>query len=350
MSQIVSVVIPVYNNQPTLDETCRQIMAVHESSFPDLQLEIIFVNDGSTDSSWEELLRLQSLYKDRICLLNLSRNFGQGAAMYAGFNSARGDAVISVSADLQDPIELMGKMISYWKNGAEIVICYREARLDGFFTRICSNFAYSIARISYPELPKGGFDYWLMSRKVCKLLCSLKGTKNFMSGYLFSIGFNKAFIPYTRMPRKVGRSGFSFWKKLGLVIDFLVDTYLPIRTMSCLGAVTAFCGVIFSIRIFYGWLMSQTPFPGWAPLMITSMIIGGVLMIMLGIIGEYICRIYDYLRDFPLYIVETKSMSGQRDSFQTTSAAAPFSPQPDELTHECWSRQGTFRNLPGGSQ
>src|SRR6185436_16381531 len=104
MSKIVSVVVPVFNNQPTLDETCRQIIEVHESSFNDLKLDLIFVNDGSTDKSWEELLRLKDLYKDKISLINLSRNFGQTGALFAGFNNARGDAVICVSADLQDPI------------------------------------------------------------------------------------------------------------------------------------------------------------------------------------------------------------------------------------------------------
>jgi polyisoprenyl-phosphate glycosyltransferase len=308
MPEMISVVVPVFNNQPTLEETCRQIIEIHESGFKDLELEVIFVNDGSTDKSWEELVRLKDLYKVPICLLNLSRNFGQLAASFAGFNSARGDAVICVSADLQDPISLMGKMVAYWRSNTEIVICYRENRDDGFFSRIFSIFAYSIARVSCPELPRGGFDYWLMSRNVCKLLCSFKVRHNVLQGYLLSVGFSKAFIPYVRMERKVGRSGYTFWKKLKIAIDILVDSYVPIRFMSFLGAFISLCGVIYSLLIVYAWYMHEVPFSGWAPLMIVSMIIGGIIMVMLGVIGEYIWRIYENLKDFPLYIIDTKSM------------------------------------------
>ena len=306
MSQTISVVVPVHNNLPTLEETCRQILDVHQRDFSDLDLELIFVNDGSTDKSWEELERLQRLHKGTVSLINLSRNFGQLGAVFAGFNKARGDAVICVSADLQDPIDLMAKMVAYWKSNTEIVICYREDRNDRFFMRKLSNLAWSFARVSYPELPKGGFDYWLMSRRVCGLLCSFKGRHNFIRGYLVSMGFSKAFIPYTRMQRKVGQSSYTFEKKLTLVIDILVESYLPIRFMSCLGAFISLCGAIYSLLIIYAWLMHQTPFSGWAPLMIVSMMIGGVLMIMLGLIGEYIWRIYDNQKDFPHFIVETK--------------------------------------------
>jgi glycosyltransferase involved in cell wall biosynthesis len=313
MSDIISVIVPVYNNQPTLDETCRQIMEVHERGFGELQLEIIFVNDGSSDKSWDELLRLRGLHKERISLINLSRNFGQAGALFAGFNNASGDAVICVSADLQDPISLMAKMVACWKHGTEIVVCYRENRKDGFLPRKFSNLAYGLARTSYPELPKGGFDYWLMSRRVCRMLCSFKGRHNFVQGYLLSLGFSKAFIPYTRMKRPTGKSGYSFGQKFKIVIDFLVDSSLPIRIMSLTGLFCSMGGVAYSLLITYAWFMHQTPFSGWAPLMVITMMIGGMIMIMLGVIGEYIWRIYDNLKDFPLYIIETTSMARPND-------------------------------------
>jgi dolichol-phosphate mannosyltransferase len=305
MSEIISVVVPVYNNQPTLAETCRQIMEVHESSFNDMELELIFVNDGSTDGSWNELLRLKDLYKRQISLVNLSRNFGQVAAWFAGFNNTSGDAVICVSADLQDPISLMGKMVACWKQDTEIVICFRENRTDGLLARKFSSLAYSLARTSYPELPKGGFDYWLMSRRICQMLCSFKGRHKFPQGYLLSLGFSKAFIPYTRIKRSAGKSGYSFGQKLKIAIDFLVDSSLPIRIMSLTGVFCSLSGVAYSLLITYGWFMHQTPFSGWAPLMVITMMIGGIIMIMLGVIGEYIWRIYDNLKDFPLYVIES---------------------------------------------
>jgi len=314
MAEIISVVVPVYNNQPTLEETSRQIMEVHERSFREFELEIIFVNDGSTDKSWEELLRLQRLHQDRISVVNLSRNFGQSGALFAGFEHARGDAIICVSADLQDPIYLMEKMVACWKNNAEIVICYRESRNDGFFPRTFSSIAYSIARVSYAELPKGGFDYWLMSRRVCKTLCVVNERNVFLQGYLSSVGFSKVFIPYVRMKRTVGQSGYSFWKKLGFVIVLLADSSVPIRFMMCLGACISLFGAIYSLLIVYAWLINRTPFSGWAPLMILIMMIGGILMIMLGMIGEYIWRIYDNQRGFPRFIVESRSLSVRNEN------------------------------------
>lgn len=203
----------------------------------------------------------------------------------------------------------MSKMVAYWKDGTEIVVCHRQNRQDGFFRRIFSKFAYNIARASCAELPSGGFDYWLMSRRVCKLLCSFKGRHNFIQGYLLSMGFSKEFIPYTRAQRKVGKSGYSLGKKIKIVIDFLVDSsYLPIRLMSCIGGLLSLLGVIYSLMIIHAWYTYQTPFPGWAPIMIMLMIIGGMLMIMLGVIGEYIWRIYDNIKDFPLYIINEKLM------------------------------------------
>ncbi len=308
MSKIISVVVPVYNNKESLEETCQQIVEVHKNNFNHLILEMMFVNDGSKDGSWEELLRLQEIYKEKISLLNLSRNFGQLGAMLAGFNHAEGDAIICISADLQDPISLMARMVSYWeKSDTEIVMGYRQNRTDSFLARIFSKFAYFVARISYPELPKGGSDYWLMSKRASKILCSLKGRHNSLNGCLMSVGFSKMFIPYTRIQRKFGKSGWGFWKKFKVLVDFLVDTsYVPIRFMSALGVVTAFSGFLYSISITCAWFYNKTPFPGWAPIMIVSMIIGGIIMTMLGVLGEYIWRIYDNTKSFPFFIVDEK--------------------------------------------
>lgn len=309
MRKTVSVVVPVFNNAPTLEETCRQILHVHESAFKHLGLEIIFVNDGSKDDSWQELLRLKGLYADKVSLVNLSRNFGQVAALFAGFNRTRGDAVINVSADLQDPISLMGRMVAHWEGGSDLVIGYRENRSDGVIRRMFSRIAYRVARISCPELPRGGFDYWLMSRRVCDLLCSLKGRHNFLHGELMNVGFTRTFIPYTRVQRKVGKSSYTIAKKVKIFIDFLVDSsYVPLRFMSALGALTACSGLAYSMSITYGWWTHRTPFPGWAPIMIMLMVIGGIIMIMLGVIGEYIWRMYDNIKDYPFFIVSEESL------------------------------------------
>lgn len=302
-ARLLSIVVPVYNNAPTLEETCRQIKEVHQAAFALINLEIVFVNDGSKDVSWDELLRLKSLHSE-ITLVNLARNFGQFGALFAGFNSASGDAVICISADLQDSVGLMAKMVALWKEGTEIVVCYREARHDGFLTTLFSGIAYTVARQTYPEIPQGGFDYWLMSKRVSNLLCSFKGRHNFIQGYLLSIGYSKAFIPYTRAKRPFDKSGYSFGKKLKILIDFVVDTsYLPVRIMSAVGVISALSGVVYSLMIALAWFAHKTPFSGWAPLMVINLVMGGMIMVMLGVIGEYIWRIYDNLRDFPSFII-----------------------------------------------
>jgi dolichol-phosphate mannosyltransferase len=305
MMQTVSVVIPVYNNQETIEETCVQILKEYAEHFREYLLEILCVNDGSKDGSWQVLQDLKRRYPTVMTLVNLSRNFGQYGALHAGFSRARGDAVICISADLQDPTSLIPQMVKHWAAGTEVVVCYREQRQDGTLRRIFSQAAYSVARQSYPDLPQGGFDYWLMSRRVCELMNSFKGRHNFIQGYLMALGFSKTFIPYVRRERPHGKSGYTLAKKFKIIIDFFVDSsYLPIRAMSLLGALITFCGFVYSLLILWAWMNGKTPFPGWAPLMIMVMVIGGMVMMMLGVIGEYIWRIYDNIKDFPVYIID----------------------------------------------
>lgn len=305
MIKTISVVIPVFNNQETIEETCIQIFKEHAEHLREYVLEILCVNDGSKDGSWEVLQDLSRRHPTVMKLVNLSRNFGQYGALHAGFSRAKGDAVICISADLQDPTSLIPQMVAHWAAGTELVVCYRKQRQDGTLRRIFSQAAYSLARQSYPDLPQGGFDFWLMSRRICDLMNGFKGRNNFIQGYLMALGFSKTFIPYVRRERPHGKSGYTFAKKLKITVDFVVDSsYLPIRAMSLLGAVITFSGFIYSLLIWWAWASDKTPFQGWAPLMILMMVIGGMLMVMLGVIGEYIWRIYDNIKDFPVYIID----------------------------------------------
>ncbi len=139
-------------------------------------------------------------------------------------------------------------------------------------------------------------------------MCSLKGRHNFLQGYLLSLGFRKAFIPYVRLSRKTGKSGYRLGKKMKIVVDFIIDSsYLPIRFMSCMGVLISIAGAVYSLLIVYAWLMHRTPFTGWAPLMMLTLLLGGVILTMLGVIGEYLWRIYDNTRRFPLFIVDEES-------------------------------------------
>lgn len=311
MKKIISVVVPVFRNRDTLYKTFEGISAVHQEKFPSLGLEVVFVDDGSDDGSWDELCRLNALYPEEVSLVKFSRNFGQVSAILAGYGAAKGDAVVTLSADLQDPIPLIATMVEHWEKGGEVVIAHREARNDDTASTLFSKIAYGIARSANPRIPPGGFDYLLLSRRAAQLLCSFKGRHRFFQGDVLWLGLSTIFIPYERLRRPVGKSGWSFAKKFKYFTDLILDSsYFPIRLMSLLGFITAASGLAYALVIIGAWLNHKTPFQGWAPLMVTLLVIGGLIMMMLGIIGEYLWRIYDDVKERPLYLVEKKIQIG----------------------------------------
>lgn len=324
--KLISVVVPVYQNRETVGETCLRVLQVREQSFPHLDIEVVFVDDGAQDGSWEELERIQVENPDHVSLVKLSRNFGQVSAILAGYEAAHGDAVITISADLQDPVSVMAQMVSHWEKGQEIVIAHRESRDDDVAATFFSRIAYGFARRANPRIPVGGFDYLLLSRRATGLITSFSGRHRFFQGDVLWLGLPTTFIPYARECRKHGKSGWTFAKKFKYFTDLILDSsYLPIRLMSSLGFLTASAGLLYALVIVVAWFRSQTPFAGWAPLMVTLLIVGGLIMMMLGIIGEYVWRIYDDVKERPLYIVERQlPMSGSRSSQHPTTTETDF--------------------------
>lgn len=318
--RLISVVIPVFGNSGSIDETCRQILEVRGESFPHLDIEVVFVDDGSKDGSWKELERVKADNPRQVSLLKLSRNFGQISAILAGYEAARGDAIITVSADLQDPIALMARMVSFWEGGQEIVIANRESRNDDVTPTYFSKIAYYFARRANPLIPKGGFDYLLLSRRATTILRSFKGRHRFFQGDVLWVGLPTTFIPYVREKRKHGKSGWTFAKKFKYFTDLMLDSsYFPIRAMSGFGFLTASAGILYAIVIVIAWFRGETPFEGWAPIMITLLVIGGLIMMMLGMIGEYLWRIYDDVKQRPLFIVETHLPASDMPSSQPSN-------------------------------
>jgi glycosyltransferase involved in cell wall biosynthesis len=302
----ISFVIPVYQNAGAISKTYEKINLIFTKDLSQYSYEIIFIDDGSKDESLKEILSLRDI-DPRVKGVTFTRNFGQMAAMLAGFKEARGDAIINISADLQDPVELIPKMINKWRDGSETVICYRTDREDPLSSKLFSRLAYSILRMSNSQIPPGGFDFVLMDRKVMDEFNSIDVRHRFFQGDLLWAGYRTSFIPYVRLQRVIGKSQYNFSKKLKNFLDAILDSsYLPIRLISLIGLITSSLGVIYSISIFISWLRNETPFQGWAPLMIVTLLIGGVIMIMLGIIGEYIWRINEEVRKRPNYVVREK--------------------------------------------
>jgi glycosyltransferase involved in cell wall biosynthesis len=302
----ISFVVAVFHNEGSLSKTYEKIQSIFSNELAHHEYEIVFVDDGSKDGSLQEILSLRE-QDPKVKVITFTRNFGQMAAMLAGFKEATGDAVINISADLQDPVELIPQMVEKWLGGSETVICYRTDRSDTLFSKLFSRMAYSVLRISMPQIPPGGFDFVLMDRKVMDAFNAIDVRHRFFQGDLLWTGYRTSFIPYIRLKRTIGKSQYNFGKKLKNFLDAILDaSYLPIRFISLIGLFTSTLGVIYSVSIFFSWLRNETPFQGWAPLMIVTLLIGGVIMIMLGIIGEYIWRINEEVRKRPNYVVREK--------------------------------------------
>lgn len=302
----ISFVIAVYHNEGALSKTHEKISSLFLNQLSHYKYEIVFVDDGSTDGSLAEVLKLRQ-HDANVKVISFTRNFGQMAAMLAGFKEATGDAVINISADLQDPVELIPLMVEKWQEAAETVICYRTDRSDTFLSKLFSRLAYGVLRISLPQIPPGGFDFVLMDRKVMDEFNAIDVRHRFFQGDLLWTGYRTSFIPYVRLARSIGKSQYNFAKKLKNFLDAVLDvSYLPIRLISLVGVTTATLGVFYSISIFISWLHGETPFQGWAPLMIAILLVGGLIMVMLGVIGEYVWRINEEVRKRPNYVVRDK--------------------------------------------
>lgn len=302
----ISFVVAVYRNAGAISKTHEKIRSVFGSELKSYKYELVFVDDGSDDDSLQEILNLKK-EDSHLKAITFTRNFGQMAAMLAGFKEATGDAVINISADLQDPVELIPQMVKQWNQGAEIVVCYRTDRADTLAAKVFSRFAYGALRLSMPKIPPGGFDFVLMDRKVLDEFNSIDVRNRFFQGNLLWTGYRTSFIPYVRLKRTIGKSQYHFAKKLKNFIDAFLDaSYLPIRFISALGMITCLLGLMYSATVVYAWLRGQTPFTGWAPIMIAIMIVGGFIMVMLGVIGEYIWRIYEEVRKKPNYVIREK--------------------------------------------
>lgn len=299
----LSFVIPVYRNERAVTITYQKLRAMVEKDLPSYAREFVFVDDGSDDNSLAELLQLKA-GDSSVRIVSFTRNFGQMAAIQAGLKTATGDLVLHLSADLQDPVELIPQMVREFEHGNELVVAYRQGREDKMSSRISSRMFYRIIRMSFPQIPPGGFDYVLMGRRVVDSFNQIEVRNRFFQGDLLWLGYKTSFIPYTRAKREIGRSQYNFAKRLKNSLDAILDSsYLPIRFISLIGVLTACLGFAYALNIIYYRLMYGSPFPGWAPIMVIILVIGGLLMVMLGIIGEYTWRIYDEVRRKPNYVV-----------------------------------------------
>lgn len=314
----ISIVIPVFFNEGTLVETMSRIKRDVFAVNPGYSFEIIFVDDGSGDGSMNELLRIYEENAPFAKIIKLTRNFGQVNALLAGFHYAQGKCVVAISADGQDPPSLINEMIHYhFEEHYEIVVCSRRSRDESLYRSGTSRFFYWLMRkLSFPHMPSRGFDFVLLGRRALDLLLMQKETTPFFQGQILWMGFNTKFIEYHRLKRRVGRSQWTLGKRLTYLIDGVINySFFPIRLMSLLGILIAMIGGAYAAVIVISMLMWGNPVKGWAPIMITILLIGGFQMLMLGIIGEYLWRTLSQARSRPAYIVE-RVYGGPRETWE----------------------------------
>ena len=302
----LSVVIPVYCNELNLPQTYKTIKQILEQ-IQSTEYEIIFVDDGSKDRS-HEILSEYAQSDTRCKVVKLSKNYGSHIAILAGFTYCTGDCAVMISADLQDPPELIPEMYESWKKGHKSVLAVREEREEFFVSKLLSNFFYKLMkRYALAEIPEGGFDFFLIDRQIIDLITKMKEKNSHLMTQVLWTGFKPVVIPYKRKKREFGESMWTLSKKIKLFIDsFTAFSYLPLKLVSISGIIFAFIGLLYAIFIIFNRIFYSVPIAGWASLMVVVLAVSGVQLISIGIIGEYLWRNFDETRNRPIFIVENK--------------------------------------------
>jgi polyisoprenyl-phosphate glycosyltransferase len=304
----ISIVVPVYCNEGELHQFFSEVLTSVINRNKERLWEVIFIDDGSKDNSLKELIEIKNKFSEiKIRIIKFTRNFGQVSALYAGYQAAQGECVVNISADLQDPPNLINKMIeAFYNEGFPIVVFYRESREDGIGNKITSSFFYNlIKKLSFDNMPDGGFDFVLISREVRDIIIKIDETNPFWQGQILWTGYPVKFLPYSRMKRRIGKSKWTLSKKITYLIDGVTSySNTPIRLMTYIGAIIALAGFVYGIVLLILYFLGDTPFKGWTPIMMLILFFSGIQILMIGIIGEYLWRTLDQVRKRDRYIIE----------------------------------------------
>lgn len=310
----LSIVVPVYYNADTLELLYEDMKAKVLGKLE--EYEIVFVDDGSGDNSWEVMNRLRDR-DEHIKCVKLSRNFGEHAALLAGLSASSGDCAVTKQADLQEDSTLILEMYESWKRGNKVVLAVRKERKENPVKVFFANLYYQLIRsMVNKNMPAGGCDCYLVDRKVIEVLERLDEKNSSLTLQVMWVGFQTDMIYFVRQDREVGKSRWTLSKKVKLVIDSVMSfSYFPLRFMSGLGIVFNILAAILLISVFVEKLTNGTPIAGWASLMCVMLCSSGLLMLMMGVLGEYIWRTLDAARTRPPYIVdEMKEVRDERKS------------------------------------
>jgi polyisoprenyl-phosphate glycosyltransferase len=301
--RLISVVAPVFNEEGTIEAFCDRVRATLEGS----PFELLLVDDGSSDGTGAALAQIASV-DPGVKVLSLSRNFGHQAALTAGLDAASGNPVVMLDSDLQDPPELIPQMIDHWRAGSDVVYGVRVERAGEtpFKLRSARIFYRLFARMSGVKLEENAGDYRLLDRRALEALLSMREQHRFLRGMTVWVGFNQTRVPYKRAGRHGGKTKYTLRKMLRLSVDALSSfSYVPLRLATWMGflfALIAFLAipVIITLRAFGEYL------PGFATITIIALFLAGIQLIAIGVVGEYVGRIYEEIKRRPLYLVRER--------------------------------------------
>jgi polyisoprenyl-phosphate glycosyltransferase len=307
----ISLIVPMYNEEQAIGlfyESVRQ-----HPQLKDHCVEIVFINDGSNDQT-AVLAREIALTDSEVLLINFSRNFGKEPALFAGIEHASGDVVIPMDVDLQDPIDVIPRMIEQWQKGAEVVLAKRRDRSsDSYLKRRGAALFYRLLnRIAYPHIEQNVGDFRLMDRKVVEVIKTLPEYQLFMKGVLSWAGFNTVIIEYDRAGRAAGNSKFNGWKLWNLALEGITSfSTVPLRLWTYLGSCISLISLLYAAYLILDKLIFGSDLPGYPSLMTAILFLGGVQLIGIGVLGEYIGRIYLETKHRPRYVIKEMIQGGR---------------------------------------
>lgn len=299
----LSIVVPLHNEEPNIDHLFERLSSVLNQL--NITYEIICIDDGSTDNTLECLIDNHSR-NPAIKVVSFSRNFGKEIALTAGIDHSQGKAVIPIDADLQDPPELIEQLIDKWREGYDIVYAKRQSRLDdSWLKRLTAKaFYYTIARLSPVGIPANVGDFRLLDRRVVEALKQMPERTRFMKGIFAWVGFKQCSILYNRPPRYKGQSKWNYWKLWNFALDGIISfSLIPLKIWTYLGLVISFLAFLYATYLVIFTIIVGIIVPGYISLIVVVLFLGGLQLIGLGVIGEYLGRVYEEVKQRPLYLV-----------------------------------------------
>jgi glycosyltransferase involved in cell wall biosynthesis len=305
VAPLLSVVVPVKNEEEGILPFVERVGAILDGIAADSGWEILFIDDGSTDATLGAIVAANQR-DGRVRALSLSRNFGKEAALSAGLDHARGNAVIPMDVDMQDPPEVLPEMVAKWREGHEMVFGVRRCRdSDGWAKRVTAGLYYRAHNaVSSEKIPENAGDFRMMDRKVVDVIRAMPERNRFMKGLFAWAGFKQASVEYDRVERETGTTKFNYWKLWTLALDGITSaSTVPLRIWSYVGALVALFALGYATFLAVSTMIFGNPVPGYASIMVSVLFLGGVQLISLGVLGEYVGRILTETKQRPLYVV-----------------------------------------------